>query len=108
MWAKIKAFGWVKIIGMAISAALLGVAIQRVTNNKASAAKMEKKAVGLQNSAISSEIQAGKKLMEKSQVAKDKGVEIAAQANKRLEELGKANEDFDTMADRFNSERVRL
>jgi hypothetical protein len=108
MWTKIKSIGWVKIIGMALSAAVLGVAVQRATNKKDQAAKMEEKAVGLQNSAISKEIQAGKKLMEKSQIAKDKGVEIHTQAEQQLEKMGKANEDMDTIATKFNSKRVRL
>ena len=104
---KLKALGWVKAVGLAISAALLGLAVAKASNKKESARKKEDRATDMLNSGISKEIAKGKKLMESAQKDKDKGVAAHDAAEKQLDKLGQDNEDMDSIADRFNSRRLR-
>jgi len=104
---EFKSFGWVKAIGLAITAVLLALAAARASNLRINAERKEDRATDMLNSGISKEIQKGKKLTESAQVDKDKAVDARAKVEAQLDKLGKANEDLDDIADRFNSRRLR-
>ena len=104
---RIGTFGWVKALGLAITAMLLGLAAAKASQKKESARKKEDRATNMLNSGISKEIAKGKKLMESAQLDKDKAIVARDNAEHQLEKLGKANEDLDDIAHRFNSRKLR-
>ena len=104
---KVKSWGWVKTLGLVLGGILLALAAGRAASKKAAADRKDQRAADLLNSQISNEIQKGKKLVESAQKDKDKAVELHQASQKRLEQMAENNEDMDSIADRFNSKRVR-
>ncbi len=102
-----KSLGWVKTLGIVLGAILLAMAAGQAANRKASARKKEEKAQDKLNSGISSEIHKGKMLVDSANKDKDKAVAARVKMVQQLEKLGEANEDMDSIADSFNSRRLR-
>ena len=98
---------WGKTLGLVLGAIVLALAAGRAASLKSSARRKEDAATHKLNSGISKELAAGKKLTESANKDKDKAVIAHAKMQAQLEKLGEANEDLDTIADRFNSRRVR-
>jgi len=103
----VKSLGWIRTLGLVLGAILLALAASKVANKKSSAKRKESKAEDLLNSGISSKLQKGKKLIKAAQKDKDQAVAAHERMESQLEKLGEANEDLDSLADRFNSRRVR-
>lgn len=83
------------------------MAASRASSLNERARKKDEKAIDKLNSGISKELDAGKKLVESAHKDKDKAGEIHKTMVKQLEKLGEANEDMDTIANGFNSRRLR-
>ena len=98
---------WLTTAGMILTAVLLALAGAKAAKKKSSANKKEQLANDLMNSGISKEIAKGKKLLESANNDKDAGAAADAKVKAQLEKLSEANADIDSIADRFNSKRVR-
>lgn len=103
-WFKTHVWGALVAVGGAV---LLALAASRAQRKRHAADSMEKRAQDMLSQNTSKHIKESKKLMEKAHKEKDKAIKARAKAEKQLEKLGEANEDLDTIADRFNSRRVR-
>ena len=107
LWQTIKSWPWVRTIGFVVAGALVAFAAERARKVKQRANRTEDKAAELLTTESSKAIQRGKDLVEKAQKDKDKAVEIRKAAEERLARMGEENETLDSIADRFNSKRVR-
>lgn len=104
---KVKSFGWVKTLGLVLGAIALAMAAGQAANRTAAGKRKEQQAEELLNTGISKHLQQGKKLMNAAHKDKDKAVHARKKMEQQLEKLGEANEDMDSIADRFNSRRLR-
>ncbi len=98
---------WIVTLGLVLSAILMALAGAKAVKMQASADKKEQLATDLLNSGASKQIAKGKKLLESANKDKDAGVVANKRMEAELENLGKANENIDAFADRFNSKRIR-
>jgi len=108
VWNWVKSFGWVKTLGLVLGAIALALAAGRASSKHKAGVKKEKKAENLLNASTSREIQKGKKLVEAADKDKTKAADARKKMEAHLEKLGEANEDMDSIADRFNSRRLRV
>ncbi len=103
----LKSFGWVKTLGLVLGAVLLAMAAGQAASKMKSARKKEATAQDKLSSGVSSEIHKGKVLVDSANKDKDKAVAARERMEAQLEKLGEASEDMDSIADRFNSRRLR-
>ena len=107
MFSRLSNIGWIKTLILVGSAILLALAAGRASSKHASARKKDDRAEQLLNSGISKEIHKGKKLADAANMDKDKAVVALKQMHDQLDKMGEANEDMDSIADGFNSRRLR-
>ena len=98
---------WIVTLGLVLSAILMALAGAKAVKKHAKGVKKEQVATDLMNSGISKKIQKGKKMLESANKDKDAGVAANERMEAELENMGKANENIDAFADRFNSKRLR-
>jgi hypothetical protein len=79
----------------------------RAKSAQAASKAKEQKATDLLNSGVSTQIAKGKKLVEAANKDKDRAGNARKAMEAQLAKLGDSNEELDSIADRFNSRRVR-
>ncbi len=107
MIAWFKSLGWVAAGGIVLGAVLLAMKALKSGREDRRADKAEAVAVDLLNSGIGKKVRKGRKLMEKSEVHKNRAIAAREGMEIDLEKLGEANADMDAIAHRFNSKRMR-
>lgn len=107
MFSRLSKIGWIKTLGLIASAVLLAIMAGRAASKTAAAKSKDDRAEQLLNSGISKEIHKGKMLVDSANTDKDKAVAARKRMEVQLEKLGEANEDMDSIADGFNSRRLR-
>jgi len=107
MFSRLSKIGWIKTLGLVVGAILLALAAGRAASKHASAKRKDDRSVQLLNSGISKEIRKGKMLVDSAFADKDKAQAARKRMEQQLEKLGEANEDMDSIADSFNSRRLR-
>lgn len=103
----LKKFSWVQTAIAVVAAIALAMLAGKARSTQKNIKKKEQLGTDLLNSGISRKLQKGKKLIESADKDKDKSVEIRQRMEARIEQLGESNEEFDAIADRFNSKRLR-
>jgi hypothetical protein len=107
MWAKFKALPFVRVVVLvliAISTAWLAAAASRKFE---AGRRKDERVIDMKNSQISGELAAAEKLADSADQDKKDGVAIRKRMKENIEKMGQANENMDTVADRFNSKRLR-
>jgi len=107
LWTWLKSLSWVAAIGTVLVAVAFAMAGLKAGRNKRNQLNAEKQVESLAHDQTRAGIEAAAKHQKKADKAKKKVAAAHKTMESNLEEMGKANEDIDSIADRFNSKRVR-
>jgi len=105
--AWLKSQSWMITLGLILGAIALALAGAKSIKRKSSAARKETKATDLMNRAIGTDLKRADKLVKSAAKDKQKAADAKVKMQEKLESLGEANNDLDSIISDFNSRRVR-
>lgn len=94
-------------IGLVLGAILLALAGARSVKRTASAERKMSKATDLMSTGVVRDVKKAQKFIRAADTDKLVALEAQVTVQKQLEKLSEANSDIDSIADAFNSRRVR-
>lgn len=103
----LKSQKWVVTGGLILGAIVLALAGAKSIKRTSSASRKEAKAVDLMNRAIGTDLKRAGKLVKSAAKDKQKAAQAKVTMQEKLEKLGEANNDLDSIISDFNSSRVR-